>query len=302
MSSFRFGKSLPAEAQGLPVTQRISDVWSPVNGQRRPTPSFTCSAVAEKTPGLPAYASSWAKSRTRRCVEFATAVIALVLCAPLMVFAGLLVCLSSPGPVLFRQRRMGRNGNEFILFKFRSMRAGGWTGSAITVMGDTRITWAGRFLRRYKLDELPQFWNVLKGDMSLVGPRPKLPHHEGLHLPCRPGITGAATLAFRNEEQILLGIPEHELESFYNQFIKPTKARLDLEYMETATPLSDLQMLWRTVASCLSSPDDEWHREMKQTVAYSSTEGSIPESFAHLNGSEVDDLMTSAYSGSISVN
>ncbi len=169
-----------------------------------------------------------------------------------MAFAALLVRVGSTGPIFFRQRRMGRNGREFTLYKFRSMSTCGdnSNGSCITVTGDTRITPVGTLLRRYKLDELPQFWNVLRGDMCLVGPRPKLPHHEALHMASRPGITGAATLAFRNEEDFLSEIPEDQLEVFYEMFVKPTKARLDLEYMRTATlvqrphnPLADCHLL-----------------------------------------------------------
>jgi lipopolysaccharide/colanic/teichoic acid biosynthesis glycosyltransferase len=175
-----------------------------------------------------------------------------------MAFAALLVRVGSTGPIFFRQRRMGRNGREFTLYKFRSMSICGdnSNGSCITVTGDTRITPVGTLLRRYKLDELPQFWNVLRGDMCLVGPRPKLPHHEALHMASRPGITGAATLAFRNEEDFLSEIPEDQLEVFYEMFVKPTKARLDLEYMRTATLAADLAILWRTATSCLFSKDD----------------------------------------------
>jgi lipopolysaccharide/colanic/teichoic acid biosynthesis glycosyltransferase len=129
------------------------------------------------------------------------------------------------------------------------------SNSSITVSGDVRITPIGALLRRYKLDELPQFWNVLRGDMSLVGPRPKLPHHEALLMTCRPGITGAATLAFRNEEEFLSEIPEDQLETFYETFVKPAKAHLDLEYMRTATLSSDLRVLWRTASACLSSSE-----------------------------------------------
>ena len=92
--------------------------------------------------------------------------------------------------------------------------------------------------------------------MSLVGPRPKLPHHEALRMACRPGITGAATLAFRNEEEFLSEIPEDQLETFYETFVKPAKAHLDLEYMRTATLGSDLNILWRTASACLFSGDN----------------------------------------------
>src|SRR5579872_1595479 len=135
-------------------------------------------------------ASPWAVSLVRRTLDFIVAVLALVAFSPLMLLAAFLVRLGSPGPVFFRQRRMGRSGREFTLYKFRSMCPKTGSNSSITVSGDVRITPMGALLRRYKLDELPQFWNVLRGDMSLVGPRPKLPHHEALRLPCRPGITG----------------------------------------------------------------------------------------------------------------
>lgn len=198
-------------------------------------------------------ASPWAISVVRRGLDVSVAVLALIVFSPLMLFAAMLVRWGSPGPVFFRQRRMGRNGREFTLFKFRSMCPKRGSNSSITVSGDVRITPVGALLRRYKLDELPQFWNVLRGDMSLVGPRPKLPHHEALRLACRPGITGAATLAFRNEEEFLSEIPEEQLETFYETFVKPAKAQLDLEYMRTATFGTDVRLLWRTASACLFS-------------------------------------------------
>lgn len=152
----------------------------------------------------PAVASLWTLGSTRRALESLIAAVALAVSMPLMFVIALAVQLSSGEPILFRQRRTGRNGMEFTLFKFRSMKvksndAGPW----ITVRGDRRITSVGSFLRRYKLDQLPQLWNVLRGDMSIVGPGPKLAHHEGLFISAGPGITGAATLAFRNEEALL---------------------------------------------------------------------------------------------------
>lgn len=206
--------------------------------------------------------AGWITSRRRRCMDIAVAAGALSILWPFLLSAALLVRFTSGGPVLFRQRRMGSRGREFTLYKFRSMRVTEQCGSPVTVIGDARITPIGTFLRRFKLDELPQFWNVLRGDMSLVGPRPKLPHHEGLHLPCRPGITGAATLAFRREEELLASIPDHELDAFYEEFIKPEKARLDLEYIQTATFRADVRLMWKTVACCLRSsekqPVEEW--------------------------------------------
>ncbi len=219
-------------------------------------------------------ASPWALSSTRRLLDALFAILALITFLPLMGFAALLVRLGSPGPVFFRQKRMGRNGREFTLYKFRSMSCdgGGANGSCITVTGDARITPVGSLLRRYKLDELPQFWNVLRGDMCLVGPRPKLPHHEALHMDCRPGITGAATLAFRNEEDFLSEIPEEQLEVFYEMFVKPTKARLDLEYMRTATLPSDLKILWRTATSCLFSTEDSLSVSAETVAQFEATQ------------------------------
>lgn len=198
------------------------------------------------------HSSPWVNSVPRRCLDCFAAAIALAALSPLMAICTILVRLSSPGPILFRQRRMGRNGIEFDFYKFRSMTMAEVPGAPThTVQGNRRITRVGAFLRRFKLDELPQFWNVLKGDMSLVGPRPKLPQHEGLFLTCRPGITGEATLTFRNEEQMLVGIPPHEVDAFYESFLKPVKAELDIAYMRNASLKGDLRLLWHTATRCL---------------------------------------------------
>ena len=201
----------------------------------------------------PVFASEWALSRTRRTIDFLVATLAIVLFLPLMGIVAIAVRLSSPGPALFKQKRMGRNRTVFTLYKFRSMCVVADHSSPITVTGDGRITRIGKLLRKYKLDELPQFWNVLRGDMSLVGPRPKLPHHEGLHMPFRPGITGAATLAFRFEEEMLSQIPSQHLDTYYEKFVKPCKARIDMEYMRSASFRTDLGILWQTAKSCISS-------------------------------------------------
>ena len=201
--------------------------------------------------------SPWVSSRSRRCLDCATAAITLLALLPAMAICALLVRLSSPGPILFRQRRMGSNGIEFTFYKFRSMSLDAVPDTpSHTVEGDRRITPVGAFLRRYKLDELPQFWNVLKGDMSLVGPRPKLPKHEALLMPFRPGITGEATLLFRNEEQMLAHVPRHHVDAFYEEFFKPVKAELDVAYMRDATLRSDLRLLWMTATKCLSRSTD----------------------------------------------
>ena len=197
--------------------------------------------------------SAWSLSDGKRLFDLACASIGFVLFLPLMVVIGVLVAASSTGPVFFRQRRMGRWGTLFTIYKFRTMVADAENGPCITVQGDCRITRVGSLLRKFKLDELPQFVNVIKGDMSFIGPRPKLPHHESLHMPFRPGITGAATLAFRCEEELLRRIPEPELDLFYARTIKPLKAKLDWEYMQCATWWTDLGLLWCTATACITS-------------------------------------------------
>lgn len=209
-------------------------------------------------------ASEWALSRTRRAIDFLVATLALILFLPLMGIVAIAVRLSSPGPALFKQKRMGRNSTVFTLYKFRSMRVAADHSSPITVTGDNRITQIGKLLRKYKLDELPQFWNVLRGDMSLVGPRPKLAHHEGLHMPFRPGITGAATLAFRFEEEMLSQIPSQHLDTYYEKFVKPCKAKIDLEYMRSASFSTDVGVLWQTAKSCVSSRDTPHRVELPE--------------------------------------
>jgi lipopolysaccharide/colanic/teichoic acid biosynthesis glycosyltransferase len=181
------------------------------------------------------------------------ALVALLISWPLFLLAAILVCYKSPGPVIFRQKRVGLDGVPFTVFKFRTMSLDAQEdGPCLTKRGDRRITRFGAFLRKYKLDELPQLVNVLRGDMSLVGPRPKLAHLDVLHMPFRPGLTGAATLAFRHEEEMLQGIPDKELEAYYCRMIKPLKAKIDWDYMREATLASDLSLLCETAFCCIS--------------------------------------------------
>jgi lipopolysaccharide/colanic/teichoic acid biosynthesis glycosyltransferase len=170
-----------------------------------------------------------------------------------MLTIAIMVRCSSKGPALFVQKRIGRNGRLFTIFKFRSMAHGSNLGPCLTQGGDQRVTPLGRWIRKFKLDELPQFVNVLCGDMSLVGPRPKLPLHEPMrNMPYRPGLTGAATLAFRNEEDILKGMRPSELEHFYDVHIKPVKVQIDTDYMKRASFGSDVRLMAATLMACLS--------------------------------------------------
>lgn len=156
--------------------------------------------------------------------------------------------MTSTGPVLFLQRRMGRRGRIFTIIKFRTLtHCGDDVHRAVTTSANQCFTPVGRFLRRWKLDELPQLWNVLAGDMSLVGARPKLPIHQIGELECRPGITGAATIAFAREEALLARLPMSDLDGYYNEVVLPFKHRIDEEYMAQATFSSDLKLLVDTV-------------------------------------------------------
>jgi lipopolysaccharide/colanic/teichoic acid biosynthesis glycosyltransferase len=170
-----------------------------------------------------------------------------------MLAIALCVRLSSRGPAFFVQYRVGREGRLFRIYKFRTMAFNsGQSGPGLTRGGDRRITSMGHWLRRLKLDELPQFYNVLRGEMSVVGPRPKLPQYASIaNMPYRPGITGAATLAFRREEEILSRVPTSQLNDFYNQHLRPLKARMDVRYMCRATFLSDMRQIGATFLACL---------------------------------------------------
>jgi lipopolysaccharide/colanic/teichoic acid biosynthesis glycosyltransferase len=197
-------------------------------------------------------ASKWSLSDSKRILDLCVAFIILFLLAIPMLVIAVCVRLSSTGPALFIQNRVGRGGRMFGIYKFRSMTVDSSTGPGLTRRGDRRVTAFGQWLRRFKLDEIPQFYNVLRGEMSLVGPRPKLAIYESItNMPYRPGITGAATLAFRREEDILGGIHVSQLEWFYATEIKPLKARLDLDYMSQATLRSDLRLIAATCFACL---------------------------------------------------
>jgi lipopolysaccharide/colanic/teichoic acid biosynthesis glycosyltransferase len=191
-------------------------------------------------------------------LDLLLAALALVVLSPLLGLVALLVRLDSPGPVLHRALRAGRFGRPFRLYKFRSMVANAAAlGPGITAAGDARVTRLGNFLRRYKLDELPQLLNVLRGEMSLVGPRPEDPRYVALYTPqqrqvlaARPGITSPASLRYRSEEQLLLAGADWE--SLYLNSILPAKLALELDYFSRRTVWSDLSVLARTALAVLA--------------------------------------------------
>lgn len=193
--------------------------------------------------------SRWSGSLWKRAFDVSCVVCSLPFTVPLFVLTGLAVGLTSRGPVLFRQERMGRDGQPFTIFKFRTMPVRGHSARrpAVTTSINQRFTPVGPFLRRWKLDELPQLINVLLGHMSIVGPRPKLSVHQTMHLNCRPGITGRATIVFAREEAILSPLPSCQLEGIYHNVVLPLKQRLDEEYMATATFASDIKLIVNSV-------------------------------------------------------
>lgn len=184
--------------------------------------------------------SEWTLSGARRTFDILLSLVALIVFFPIMCAVALAIRLSSPGPILFQQQRMGRNGRVFVLHKFRSMRLASEQFSAITVTGDNRVTRVGKILRKCKLDELPQFWNVLRGQMSMVGPRPvtaaELHHYQDridYYLAVRPGLTGAWQVGGRST-------------TTYAE-----RVEMDVDYVRNWTFWRDMRIVLRTVAVVL---------------------------------------------------
>jgi len=192
----------------------------------------------------------------KRGIDILFAGAMLVLLFPLLLVCAWLVRLDSKGPVLFRQARMGRNFRTFQILKLRTMRHGEY-GAAFTLGPDSRITRVGAWLRRWKLDEFPQLWNVLRGDMTLVGPRPVIPDlaqefasdYEHL-LKVRPGLTDPASLRYCREAEMLALVPD-PLEKF-KTVVVPEKLRMSREYLENATVLSDFRVIVQTALVVLT--------------------------------------------------
>ena len=192
--------------------------------------------------------SAWTNSFAKRVFDCICVLLSLPVVVPILLIIAVGVRATSSGPILFLQRRMGRHGSEFTILKFRTMvHVSDRVHNPITTEDNQRFTPIGPFLRRWKLDELPQLFNVLVGHMSLVGPRPKMREHVVSNLPCRPGITGMATSVFAREEAVLTRIPQDRLEEYYHDVLLPTKRLLDSEYMARATFLSDLELIVNSV-------------------------------------------------------
>lgn len=177
---------------------------------------------------------------------------ALVLLSPILLVIAILIKLKMPGgPVIFSQQRVGQYGNLFTMYKFRSMSVN-HSGSSVSVKGESRITPLGAVLRKYKIDELPELWNVLIGDMSFVGPRPDMPGYadqlvgedrEILNL--KPGITGPASLKYRNEEELLAKVEDPE--KYNKEIIFPDKVRINRNYLKHKSFSLDIKLIVFTV-------------------------------------------------------
>ena len=188
----------------------------------------------------------------KRLFDFSSALFGLLLLWPLLLVIAIIIRIKMPdGPVLFRQKRVGQHGQLFTLVKFRTMSMH-HNGSSISIAGESRITPIGAFLRKYKLDELPELWNVLIGEMSFVGPRPDVPGYadklqgeERRILELKPGITGPATLKYRNEEELLAAQPDPQ--RYNDEVIYPDKVRINLDYLDNRTLRGDLNIILRTL-------------------------------------------------------
>ena len=188
----------------------------------------------------------------KRSFDFITSLIGIIVLFPIFIIVSLLVKISSVGPVFFVQKRIGKNGKLFQMIKFRSMNVIQSSNSTISFKGDVRITKVGAFLRKFKLDELPELWNVLKGDMSLVGPRPdvcgyadNLIGEDRKILELRPGITGVASLKYYDEENVL-ATQDNPLK-FNDEVIYPHKVRLNLHYYHNNNLWIDIKIIFATI-------------------------------------------------------
>lgn len=188
----------------------------------------------------------------KRLFDFIAALAGIIILSPLINLISLTVIISMGWPVFYSQRRIGKDGIPFRIIKFRTMiRNADQKGLLITAENDPRVTKLGNMLRNYKLDELPQLWNVLAGNMSLVGPRPEVPRYVEMYderqrtvLSVRPGLTDPATIAYRNEEEILAGYKDFE--TGYIDKIMPDKLDINLAYLEKSSFGADLGVLFKT--------------------------------------------------------
>jgi lipopolysaccharide/colanic/teichoic acid biosynthesis glycosyltransferase len=184
------------------------------------------------------------------------AALGLIAASPVLAVCAIAIYLHDRGPILFQQLRIGQNGKPFSLLKLRSMKLAA-SGRSITAGGDSRITPIGKVLRDFKLDELPQLWNVVRGDMNLIGPRPEVPQYVDLMdwrwrivLSVKPGITDLASLIFRHEEGLLAG--HQDVERFYREWLLPRKLEISMHYTQHRSVLLDARLIALTLRHVIS--------------------------------------------------
>jgi lipopolysaccharide/colanic/teichoic acid biosynthesis glycosyltransferase len=215
-----------------------------------------------------------ANLRIKRIFDFTAALIGLLLLAPLFLIISLLVKLNDLGPVFFRHRRIGRGGNPFYIYKFRSMKVIESAEDGIFEPGNlSRITLVGKFLRRNKLDELPQLINVIKGDISIVGPRPEVPKWVAVYsdrwqkvLKVKPGITDRASIVFNDEESLLARSDDPE--QMYKEVILPIKLDIYEEYVQNNSLSGDLKLILETISCLIRKKGLKQESSLPQTNVY----------------------------------
>ena len=213
----------------------------------------------------------------KRLFDLFFAFIGLLLLSPLFILIAVAIKLRSPGPVFYAQERIGKAGKVFRVLKFRSMVPGAdRMGPDITSAGDSRVTPVGRYLRKWKLDELPQLWNVLKGEMSMVGPRPESPSYVRNYTPeqrevlsVRPGITDLATIQYRHEEQILAS--SNDVAQFYIEVVLPHKLSLNRLYIEKLSLFLDVKLILQTLKVIPASGEAKNAAAARNSVSGNST-------------------------------
>jgi len=194
----------------------------------------------------------------KRSFDFVFSIIGLLVLSPILLLIALIIKLDSKGPILFIQGRVGKNNLDFNIFKFRTMHMASQSKGLLTLGNrDSRITKVGYFLRRYKIDEFPQLINILKGDMSFVGPRPELRHYVNYYteddlkiFSVRPGITGLASLKYRNEVELLKAAKDPE--DYFIKIIIPDKLKFNKEYIKRQSFLFDLKLIFITIIKVIS--------------------------------------------------
>ena len=195
----------------------------------------------------------------KRVFDIIASGLGLLILSPLFLVIAVWVKLDSPGPVFYKQVRVGRNNKDFYLYKFRSMRVGSDKKGLITVGGrDPRVTRSGYYIRKYKLDEFPQLINVFKGDMSLVGPRPEVRKYVDLYTPeqmhvleVRPGVTDLASIRYRNENELLAKASDPE--QYYRDIVMQDKLRINLEYVRNHSFFGDICLIFKTILSIIQN-------------------------------------------------